>query len=142
MEDLYEDDKIKVKCSSLGTNTKNYDETNKTLFTRTLHELHISLGCGNTHWEGCCYICALVLLEIIHKHKVWFNVGREFFLPGMIKFGCFNNILYCIDTVCDQMFHKDPCLQVDIYIFVNYLIYITYIQLHYVRITILKILQP
>ena len=120
-----------------------FNETNEPLFTIILHEFPIWLGCRYMLWEGCHSICApveITLLEIIHKHKVWFNIGRGFFVSGITKFGCFNNIVYCIDTVCGWEFHKKTKSE-DMHISVTYIIYTVNIKWLYLWITILTLLQ-
>ena len=89
MEEVYKEQKVKAECSSSEDYMENYAETNKPLFTEVLYKFHICLDCGYTVWEGCCATCALVeitLLDIMHKDKVWFDVGRGFFISRMIKF--------------------------------------------------------
>ena len=93
-----------------------YERINKSI----LHDFGICLGCGYYLTGGWCNICVsaeIIPFEIMHKDKIWLNTGRGFFISKIMKFGHFSNILYSIDTMCDWVFHKNPSIREDAYIY-------------------------
>ena len=52
-----------------------------------------------------CASAEIILFQIMHKDKLWLNVGKGLFVSRM-KFGNFNKIHYCIDTTGDHVFYK------------------------------------
>ena len=119
MEELYKDDKIKVKMQVIKRIYNKLWGDKSTHIYQLLYQFHIYLQCGNMLWAGCCSTCAQVeikLLGITHRDKVWLNVGRGFLVFHITKLGHFANIVYCIDAAGDRVFHKNPCLKGDAHI--------------------------
>ena len=108
-------------CKEMNLGSCN--QSNEPFFTKMLSELHICLGCKHNWWRGQCSTCEsikLPLLEIMHKGNVLQNLSRRLFISQIM--------IYCVDTFCDRVFYKIPCLKEDSYVYELpnlFLLYIT-----------------